>query len=47
MRDLVSFGTVSYITHKHKGSFMHTIQPHVQYVYEIEIGPGRPAGIAL
>jgi hypothetical protein len=36
---LRSCGTISYITHKHKGSFMHTAQPHVQYVYEIELDP--------
>ena len=32
-------GTISYIAHNHKGSSRHTIQPHVQYVYEIELEP--------
>jgi hypothetical protein len=37
---LRSCGTISYITHTHMGLFMHSIQPHVEYVYEIELGPG-------
>lgn len=34
-----SCGTISYICHRHHGGLIHTVQPHVQYVYEIELDP--------
>lgn len=41
-------GTISYHTWRHKVPFLATVQPHIQYVYEIELGKEmRPAAAGV
>ena len=42
---LRSYGPISYHTFRHKAAFLATAQPHVQYVYEIELSKHREPAV--